>query len=387
MAFKKKILHFIESGGLYGAENVILNLSKEMIEDGQYEPVVGCIVYCKNEESELFDKAQSLNIKAIRIVINNKRFPLDILLAAFQLKRRKISLIHSHGYKPSIVGFIIRLLSGIPVIATCHLWFWRSDSPWKFKIMTKLEIFLYRFYPKVVTVSKLIKDYLIASGVYDGKIEIINNGIEIINHTCNDYNCYLLKQELKLKEDVPIVLNLGRLSEQKAQYTIILAAKALKERGRKIYFLIAGEGELSKYLKDQINKNSVNDEVKLLGFRDNVDDLLQLADIFLLPSLDEGLPICLLEAMANCKPIITTPVGAIPNVIKDGHHGIFVQVKDITAIVKAVEILCDDFELRQRIAYNGYIKIKKEFGSEIMFKKYKRIYNNINGLSTSYPRS
>ena len=379
MAFKKKILHFIESGGLYGAENVILNLSKEMIEDGQYEPVVGCIVQSKNEESELFDKAQSFNIETIRIVINNKRFPLDILLAAFHLKRREIGLIHSHGYKPSVVGFIIHLLIGIPVIATCHLWFLKSDSPLKYRVMTSLEAFFYRFFPKIIAVSEQIKQCLVKrKDIDEEKILIIKNGINLKCYSdFSEKEVSALRNQLKLNKKFPVILNLGRLTEQKAQKNIILAANILKEKGIKSYFLIAGDGELRDYLQSLISEHSLTNEVRLLGFRDDVINLLHLADIFILASLDEGLPISLLEAMAMKKPIICTPVGEIPEVISDGQEGFLIPTDNIEAIVHSIINILNDPAKKEKIINKAYIKVKENFSISRMFKAYDDVYTSL----------
>ena len=142
----KKILHFIDSGGLYGAESVILNLSMEMLVSKDYTPVIGCIVQHQNEKDDLFDKAITLGIAAVKIVINSKRFFIDIPRSAFLIQAIGIDCIHSHGYKASVVGFVIRLFTGIPITATCHLWYMGGKRPLKQRIMTRLELFFYRYY-------------------------------------------------------------------------------------------------------------------------------------------------------------------------------------------------------------------------------------------------
>lgn len=139
------ILHFIESGGLYGAESVILNLSREMQSEGGYVPVVGCIVSSLEEQSDLYDKAIEYGLAAEKVVIRNSYLPVDIPRAAKQFKRNGFALIHSHGYKPSVFGFLIRLLTGIPVMATCHLWFLHGNAPLKMRVMVKAELFFLQF--------------------------------------------------------------------------------------------------------------------------------------------------------------------------------------------------------------------------------------------------
>ena len=173
MQTKQKVLHFIESAGVYGAERVILNLSAQMQNTGNYIPVVGCIVDSVNTESALYNAAVELGIAAIKIPIANTGLLRDLPKAAAQLKQARIDLIHSHGYKPSVFGFIIRLLKNIPVIATCHLWFEPSKGPLKTRTMIRLEKFFYRWFPKIIAVSDPIKAILLASNLKPQQVDVI----------------------------------------------------------------------------------------------------------------------------------------------------------------------------------------------------------------------
>jgi predicted regulator of amino acid metabolism with ACT domain len=102
MQTKQKVLHFIESAGVYGAERVILNLSLEMQKAGNYTPVVGCIVDSVSSESALYDAALAAGVEAIKIPISNARLLTDLPKAASLIAEQHIAIIHSHGYKPSV---------------------------------------------------------------------------------------------------------------------------------------------------------------------------------------------------------------------------------------------------------------------------------------------
>ena len=343
-----KILHFIDSGGLYGAENVILNLSREMQASDTYTPVVGCIVSQPDERSDLYDKAIELGVDVLKLVIRNSFLFVDIPRAARQLKKNGISLIHSHGYKPSVFGFLIRLATGIPIIATCHLWFLQGKIPLKMRAMIMLELISYRFFPAIVAVSGKIKEILINHGVAENKIEIIKNGIVLSDYTSlPDKTIDQLREKLQLRQGDFCFLNVARLTRQKAQWSIVKVARMLKNAGEKVKFFIVGEGPLRDDLQQLIIDNGVQDYVFLLGFRQDVNKLLQVAEVFILPSLDEGMPMALLEAVASKTPVLATPVGDIPKLIQDGRSGVIVKKDDVDDLFDGIVRLLSSAGLRQ----------------------------------------
>lgn len=372
-----KILHFIESGGLYGAESVILNLSREMQAGGKYTPVVGCIVSHPEDRSDLYDKAFEFGIAAEKLVLRNSFLFVDIPRVARQLKRIGISLIHSHGYKPSVFGFLIKLLTGIPITSTCHLWFLQGKLPLKLRVMVRLELLFYKFFPIVIAVSEPIKRFLVNSGV-DGKIiQVIKNGI-VLEDYCPVAKTTLekLRRELKLNENKFCILNVARLSRQKVQWHIITSAEKLRATGIDVTFLIVGEGELKTELLQQINRKNLDKTVQLLGFRHDIKELLQLADLFILPSLDEGMPMSLLEAVASRTPVLTTPVGDIPKLIKDGKSGVLVNVDDASDLAKGIMHFVNSRETSQKLAETAWSMMKEIYSSGAMYQQYHAIYDH-----------
>jgi len=375
-ASQMKVLHFIESAGLYGAESVILNLSREMIKSGnKFQPVIGCIVSKLSDNSDLYNKAIEYGLLAEKIIIRNTLLPLDIPKVARKIKNEKISLIHSHGYKPSVFGFPISLLSGIPIMATCHLWFLEGKIPIKMRIMIRLELLFYKFFPIVVGVSEPIKQTLVNNGVNSEKVKIIDNGIPIDDYCYRDQKkLSILRKELCIDSGDICILNVGRLNPQKGQNHIIKAAKIVISKGYRAKFFIVGEGHLREYLKRRIRRNGLEGNVFLLGFRQDIKELLQLSDIFVLPSLDEGMPIAVLEAAATMTPIIATAVGDIPKFIKNRETGFLIEKGSASALAEAITTLIEQNKLRERLSFQAFLVLKKKYSSELMYQKYKAVY-------------
>lgn len=378
MKTKKRVLHFIDSGGLYGAESVILNLSREMIAHGDYEPVIGCIVSKPGAASDLYDKAVELGLPAVRIVIANHLLPIHLPKAALALDKLNIDLIHCHGYKAFVFAFIIGRFMRLPVLSTCHLWFLQGNPPFKMRVMIKCELFLYRFTPKVTCVSEPIKGFLMRAGIPSSRIQIIPNGLRIEDYQLPDpQSIGRLKKELNIGPDERVALNVGRLTLQKSQKTILEAAGRLRDAKQKIRFLIVGDGELREELQSVIREMDLKQFVTLLGFRQDIKELLALADLFVLASVDEGMPMSLLEAVASRTPVITTAVGDIPKLIRHEKSGWIVPAKDPQALADAVARLAAAPQEASMFAAKAWEDMRLGFSSSTMFHEYREVYRRL----------
>jgi glycosyltransferase involved in cell wall biosynthesis len=186
-----------------------------------------------------------------------------------------------------------------------------------------------------------------------------------------------IREELGICNSYRVVLNVGRLATQKAQCDIIYAASILKEKGTPVNVIIAGEGTLRESLCKQIEDLKLADSVKLVGFRGDIRRLLAIADIFLMPSLEEGLPIAMLEAMSARVPVIATPVGEIPRIIEHGVNGLLVPVNDPQAIAVAVDRYLMDLAEAGRMSENAFKQFERVFSSSIMYEEYSKVYQEV----------
>jgi glycosyltransferase involved in cell wall biosynthesis len=374
---KKRVLHFIDSDGVYGAERVILNLSQQLKTSETYTPVVGCIVANAHSHNALFDTAQQLGLEAVKIPIANARILFDIPKAATQIQALNIDLIHSHGYKPSVFGFIITLLKKIPIMATCHLWFEPAKGPLKMRALISLEKRFYRWFPAVVGVSEPIRKMLLSFGVKPQNTFVVQNGVDVPEHSIPATELVLLRQELGLDPHSFCVLNTARLSKQKAQWILIDAAAQLKASTDNIQIIIVGEGPLAQELHEQIKQLQLEKQVRILGFRRDVNKLLALADAFALPSIDEGMPMSLLEAAAASKPIISTLVGDIGKLIVHESTGLVIPTNDATALSRAILTLKNSPALAAQLAQAAHQSMLTNYSSKAMSHRYQEIYTHI----------
>jgi len=370
-----RILHLLESGGLYGAERVVLNLSDAMRAAGRFEPVIGCIVQRPGEPSALYDEARRLGFAAEKVLLRNLLLAVDVPQEARRLRGLGIDLIHSHGYKATVYGSFLRALWPVPITATCHLWFMRPGTPAKMKAMVALELRFYRRFRTVVAVSGEIRQVLVHAGVREDRVRVIPNGIPLDPPLLPAAERERLRASLGVGPEGFLVLNAGRLTTQKDQATLLRAVGELPAAGRPVTCLVAGEGDLRESLQSQIVAGGWGDRVRLLGFRDDVPALLQAADAFALPSLDEGMPMILLETAAAGTPIVATPVGDIPTLVRDGATGLVVPRGDPAALAAALLRLRDEPGLGARLGAAARDEVRREHSSETMAARYAEVYS------------
>ena len=386
MKSKSRILHFIASDGLYGAERVILNLSKQMKSGYSQSPVIGCIVSNKHEENALYERAISLGLEAVKIVISNKGVFFDIPKAARQIAELNIDIIHSHGYKPSVYGFFISKIKSIQIMATCHLWFESKNMPFRTKFLITLELFFYRWFARLVGVSEPIKQILIENGLDEKSISVVANGVEVETLVGKENIRDRIRGELGVNEDTFVIVNSGRLTKQKAQWVLIEAAEELKKSHENFVFIIVGEGELKGELAEKIKASQLGKHVKMLGFYAEMEHLLAAADCFVLPSIDEGMPMSLLEAVSSELPVICTHVGDIDKLITDNNSGLVVPLNAPKELSEKALELIENKALSVSLAKCAKEKMIKLYSSEAMANSYSDIYTAILSVHNQYAK-
>jgi glycosyltransferase involved in cell wall biosynthesis len=375
-ARRVRVMHFIESGGVYGAESVIMNLSREMRADNRFEPVIGCIVQDANERVALVDLAASNSIEAHRLLISNRLVWLHLPKIARRLRALKIDILHCHGYKPAVYAYVLAKLAGIRILTTCHLWYFDPDAPLKMRMMVRLEKLLYRRWPLVIAVSDKIRDTLLANGVKPEHVRVIPNGIPIGDYAARAGNAADPARPLR-------VLNVARLTQQKAQADLVTAAALVRRERADITFTIVGDGELREQLARQIESESLADGVELAGFRSDVTRVLQDADVFALPSHDEGMPISLLEAVAAGVPVIATAVGDVPKLIRDEDTGLIVAAGDPPGLARAILRVAADRGAALARAQRARQRLIDGYSSGAMYGGYARAYQEIAAAGAS----
>lgn len=369
-----KIFHTIDSGGLYGAEVVLLNLMEEQRSMGM-EPVLCSIgVHSIKEKAiEINARNRGMEVKAIRM----KSGPN--VIGAFKIlhyaKQCSVDIIHSHGYKTNILlGVIPKSIRKIPLICTVHGWT-NTKAMSKMALYEWLDRKLLKYLDAVVVVNRLMigDSRIVSAKVAKSKMFVVENGIKLEKgrHTNYDKD-RVISQYIKSSFSICIV---GRLSKEKGHEYLIEAVRLLKDKGNNIKLIIIGEGDLLNELQAKVRHLYLQDHVMFLGYLENATVYIRHFDVFVLSSLTEGMPITLLEAMQENVPIVATNVGGIPDIIGNGEAGLLVPPSDPGALASGIECILENPAIIKPLTDCAASRLKQYYSSEVMAKKYMNIYN------------
>jgi len=360
---------------ILGAEGVILQIIKN-IDKSRFQSVVASFQDPHVEVIPLLKEAEQIGIPAELI---NPFGRYDIVTSAIWLKKlfkkHNTHILHCHEYKSDIIGYIATRKTDVHLISTQHLW---AGEALRAKIYEYLDSIAIksRAFEKIVTVSKDIKNTLVRRGIKEGRIVVIPNGIDVYK-----YDAFVdeikVKNSLNIANYNTVVCCVGRLSPQKGHYFLLNAAKEVIKTNQKVIFLLVGDGPLKKDLEKQSLILGINKKVLFTGYRDDIKDLLRISSLFVMPSLSEGTPMALLEAMASGKAVVATNVGGIPEIIRDGFSGILVKPKDIKGMVESIISLLNDEKMAKDFGKNAKACIKSKYSAEAMTRKYEDLYERV----------
>jgi glycosyltransferase involved in cell wall biosynthesis len=269
----------------------------------------------------------------------------------------------------------VAMLARVPVRIASHHGYIEGAPVWRIKLHGWM--INNGFAHKLVAVSERVRQIAIEEeGVRPELIHVIQNGIKpIVPDKSREQMRVAHKEEFKLKPGDFIYLSIGRLTVQKGHiYLLEAALEVLNHFSGHSVFLIAGEGHLHDFLKQKAIQLGIQESVHFLGNREDITELLTLADVFVLPSVWEGLPLALLEAMSAGLPIIATSVEGVENVIQDGENGYLLQPKDVKALADAMIGVQENPDTLRRMGNHNLILVREEFTVERMCKKYEELF-------------
>ena len=369
---KKKILQLRSSIGFFGAENVVLELAKQL-SNTIYHPIIGVMEDSRNPHIELAEVAERHNLES-RIFKCSRQIDLRTVFAIRSfIDQRCIDIIQPHGYKANLYSLLAASFKNVKLVATCHPWI-TNDLP--LKIYAWLDKSLLNRFDRIVTISDEIREEILKHNLSESKVSVIDNGIDLTRFK-NSYNRNDLAKEFGIKPGNIVIGTIGRLSQEKGQKNLIEAAKSLIEKFENLKVLIVGDGPLRQELHAQVSSLGLKNHFVFTGVSENIPKVLALMDVFVLPSLTEGLPMVLLEAMAAKKPVIATTVGVIPRLISDKKSGCLVDANDPNALTNVIEYLLNNREKREDIAQRGHEIVVEKYSSQEMTKKYIDIFDRI----------
>jgi sugar transferase (PEP-CTERM/EpsH1 system associated) len=357
-----------------GAEVLIARMARRFA--SEYRVVLICL-------NELGTLGESLREEDFPIHVVGRRPGVDLSCSrrlARIFRRERVDVVHAHLYGPFFYSALARLPGRRPpIIFTEHGRL--SPDPTKPATHGPINRILLRRRDRVVAVGQDVRQALIKTeGFPPDRVEVIYNGIDLTAYREVGLDRQEVRRELGLGADDFVLIQVARLDPVKDHATTLRAMARLVALRDDVRLVIAGDGPRSGPIDEQVRDLGLERHVLRLGRRGDVPRLLGAADVALLTSRSEGIPLALIEAMAAGLPVVATRVGGVPEVVEEGRTGVLVPAGDDAALAARLASLAADPQNRAALGRGGRRRAFEQFGEDPMIASYDRAYRAMLGL-------
>lgn len=287
------------------------------------------------------------------------------------VKRNRYQLIYAQSKKGLMLAATAAKICRIPYVYHAHGFKSSQEIRGLFRVAVRNAA-------AVIAISKDVKDKLIAAGISEGKIHVIYNGVD----TEISQGCKVEATTLRWAVG-------ASMQYAKGIHIAVAAAKELKSQGVDAVLELYGEAvspESELYLNElrsQVASDNMTDQIRFMGWTQDLKRTFQDQDIVVLPSFNEGLPMVILEAMSQGKTVIASDVGEVPEIIIDGENGLLVKAGSVSELTGALQRLAEDVHLRKRMGENGLRQVADKFSLNRQANELASVFNGV--LSVKQP--
>lgn len=361
-----KVLQLIPTLDRSGAEKQMVLLAKGLPRD-RFQVEVAAL-------TRLGPLAGELEAAGIPVSLLGKRHKLDPFvlgrLVRF-LKAGSFDVLQTWIYAADTYGRVAARLAKVPVVVTSEM----AVDLWKSKTELRVDRALARWTDRVVGNSDAVVRFYREAGIPAAKLAMIPSGI--VPEPPPAVDGAEVRRSLGLEPGTPLVLFVGRLAAQKAVEDLLAAADLLHHIRPQVRYLIVGDGPLRGRLEEQTRGLHLGGVVHFLGHREDVPRLMAACDLLVLPSLYEGLPNVVLEAMVAGKPVVATDAPGTTEVVVDGETGLLVPRRRPARLAQALRSVLDDRTLAQSLGEAGRRRAGSAFAADPMIDRFARLYEDI----------
>ncbi len=375
-----KILYILNTFGIGGAERHYTELLKR-ISRSNFD-VLAC---CLWKRGELLKELDNVDVDIVDLDLMKRywqRLPLELWNLRRWIHRERVDIVHSYLFHSNIVGALAGRLSGVRVIVSKRA----LNTTWITRKHVMINRFVNRCADKITVVSDAVaRSVMESEKVPAEKIVRIYNGVDFEKMSRRQMDQKAARLSLGIENGGPIIGTVAHLSKKKGHRYLLEAAREIVADFPDAVFLWAGEGELEGELRQLAIQWELAGNIRFLGYRLDVPSLLEALDMFVLPSVEEGMPNALLEAMAKKVPVVATDVGGNPEVVEHERSGILVPPQNASALAGGMMRILRQPSVAASMAEAGARRVRDRFRIEVMIQEIEQLYRDL--MSRDYNSS
>ena len=368
---RKNVLWLIKGLGSGGAENLLLSAARHVDRD-RFNYSAAYFLPWKDALVEGLEDA------GVPVLCLNQKKPYD-LRAVYTLNRKlrrdHTDILHAHLPYSGIIGRIASKFSPVKAVVYSEHNVWERYH--RLTYMANKATF--KWNDAVIAVSENVEESIRSRMNVNGRPQLgtIANGVDVdqLGQLSKDQGW--LKGELGIPAANRIVVNVANFTPKKRHIDLLEAAKRVTEEQPATSFVLVGQGPLFDETKAAAHRMGLQDHVFFAGFRDDAREIIAAADLFVLSSQFEGMPVSVLEAMATRTPVLSTRVGGLPEMIEDGVDGVLVEPGAPDKLAASILSTLQDGPLRHSLAERAYSKVESQFDVRHMVRKIEALYIQI----------
>jgi L-malate glycosyltransferase len=360
-----QVLHSLQVGG---AEVLAAKLARLL--SPHFEVVFACL-------DELGELGEQLRRDGFFVEVLGRRSGWDRgctwRLARF-LRRSRIDLIHAHQYTPFFYALTARLLYHRPPILFMEHGRHFPDFPRRKRILFNRLLLERR--DRVVGVGEAVRQALIHNeGIRPQRVSVIYNGIDLAKYSRPCLDRVGVRKELNLDVNDFVIIQVARMDYLKDHATALRTLRRLADRNARVRLVLVGDGPELEKVQELAKQLDLVPITRFLGTRKDVDRLLPAADLFLLTSISEGIPLTVIEAMAAGLPVVATNVGGMAEVVEEGKTGFLAPAGDDATLADRIHHILNNSDLRMKMGQAGKSRAYQVFSQEQMVAGYVRLFH------------
>jgi glycosyltransferase involved in cell wall biosynthesis len=365
-----KVLEMIDRPFLGGGQMVLLSIARGLDREKF------AVAACSRAGGPFVEELGKASVPHFAVPLGKTSGLRTVRAVADILRRQAIDVLHTHGGVAGLYGRWAARRAGTPVVVhTVHgIHYLHYRNPILKRVLIGLERRLGRTTDAVVFVSEA--DLARARSLRlapEDRLRLVRNGVNILPEP-SPWRLETLRKELGIDPDEILIGAVSRLHRQKGIVYLIEAAGRILERFPRTRFLVAGGGPIEASLSRMVRERGLGWAVRLLGERSDANELLALFDVFVLPSLWEGLPLVLIEAAGLAKPMIASDIEGVREVIRNDETGLLVPAGNAESLAGAVLRLLEDRTLGRKLGERARIEIPRAFSRPRMIAETQALY-------------